>query len=253
MVTLLACATKKQKSFNTSSRSPKAHQLRDGQVYIPDNSICGQSGDNTSSDESFCLQMKLQANQADTNFPQPQHLFTNLEVKVNRHRNKTKFLHTRLDTCTDVNIMPCSVYQLFYKDLDCIMLAWNDLQLGTYTNNKVKHIGTCELYVAHPSNKSIEAVAFFVTHNEGSVLISCTTSFALGLIKHQASLDHLPLGSNIISSSADQPINDKSQLNVHMLLEKSKTSKLTTSTKKISTVCSNQEQLFTKCSRKEQS
>ena len=59
---------KKQESFkNASSRSPKVHQLRCGQVYMPDNSKCGQSGDNTSSsDESFCLQMKLQAKQSDT-------------------------------------------------------------------------------------------------------------------------------------------------------------------------------------------
>ena len=96
--------------------------------------------------------------------------------------------------------------------------------------------------MVHPSTKSIEAVTFFVACNERSVLISCTTSLALGLIKPHTSLDHLPPGSNIISSSADQPRNNKSQLNVHMLIEKSKTSKLTTSAKKISAVCSNQEQ-----------
>ena len=99
--------------------------------------------------------------------------------------------------------------------------------------------------MVHPSTKSIEAVTFFVAHNEGSVLISCTTSLALGLIKPHASLDHLPPGGNIMSSSADQPINDKSQLNFHMLSEKSNTSKLTTSAKKISAVCSNQEKSFT--------
>ena len=131
-------------------------------------------------------------------------------------------------------------------------LAPSDLQLGTYTNNKVKLIGVCELYVVHPSTKSIKAVTFFVAHNEESVLISCATSLALGLIKPHASLDHLPPGGNIISSSADQPINDKSQLNVHMLLEKLKTSKLTTSTKMISAVCSNQEQSSTICSSKDQ-
>ena len=129
--------------------------------------------------------------------------------------------------------MPCSVYQLLFKDQDCIKLAPSDLQLGTYTNNKVKLIGACELYVVHPSINSIETVTFFVAHNEGSVLISTTTSLALVLIKPHASLNYLPPGSNIISSSADQPINDKSQLNVHMLMEKSKTSKLTSSTKKI--------------------
>ena len=95
--------------------------------------------------------------------------------------------------------------------------------------------------MVHPSTKSIEAVTFFVAHNEGSVLISCT-GLDLGLIKPHASLDHLPPGSNFISSSADQPINDKSQLNVHMLLEKSKTFKLITSAEKISAMCSRKEQ-----------
>ena len=119
---------KKQESFkNTSSRSPKAHQLKVGQVYVPDSLICDQPDDNTSNDESFCLQMKLQAKQADTNVPAPQHLFTNLEVKVKLHKNKTKFLHATLDTCADFNIMPCSVYQLLFKDPDCIKLALSDL------------------------------------------------------------------------------------------------------------------------------
>ena len=104
--------------------------------------------------------MKLQAKQADTNLPAPQHLFTNLEVKLSLTTNKTKFLHARLDICADVNIMLCSAYQLLFKDPDCIKLALSDLQLGTYTNNRVKFIGACELCVVHPSIKSIEAVTF---------------------------------------------------------------------------------------------
>ena len=131
-------------------------------------SFCGQSDDGTSNDESFCLQMKLQAKQANTNVLALQHLLINLEVKVKPHKkNKTKFLHARLDTCADVNIMPCSIYQLLLKDPDCIKLSPSDLELGTYTNNKVKLIGACELYVIHPSTKSIDAVTFFVAHNEG--------------------------------------------------------------------------------------
>ena len=138
--------------------------------------------------------------------------------------------------------MPCSVYRLLLKDPDCTKLTPSDLQLGTYTNNKVKLIGAWELYVVHPAIKSIEPVTFFVTHNEGSVLISCTTNLALGLIEPHVSSDQLPSGSNIISSSADQPRNSKPQLNVYMLMEASITSKLTTNPKKISDVCSKKEQ-----------
>ena len=66
-----------------------------------------------------------------TNVSAPQHLFTNLEVKVKLHKNKTNFMCARLDTYADVNIMPCSVYQLLFKDPDCTKLALSDLQLGT--------------------------------------------------------------------------------------------------------------------------
>ena len=68
--------------------------------------------------------------------------------------------------------MPCSVCQQLFKDPDYTKLALSDLQLGTYTNNKVKLIQACELYVVHPSTNSIEPVTFFVSHNEGSVIIS---------------------------------------------------------------------------------
>ena len=97
--------------------------------------------------------------------------------------------------------------------------------------------------------------------NEVSILISCTTSLALGLIKPHVSLDNSPPGSNAISISPYQPRNDKTQFNIHLLWEKSKT-KLETSTKKISDVCSiqeqsstssNKEQFYDECSRKEHS
>ena len=48
---------KKQVSFK--SRNPKAHQLQVGGVYAQEDSICGQSSDLTSSNESFCLQVKI--------------------------------------------------------------------------------------------------------------------------------------------------------------------------------------------------
>ena len=93
--------------------------------------------------------------------------------------------------------------------------------------------------------------------NEGSILISCTTSLALGLIKPHVSLDNSSPRTNVISSSADQPRNDKSQFNVHMLWEKSKT-KLKTSAKTISEVCSsdgqsksNKEQFINICSNEQ--
>ena len=90
----------------------------------------------------------------------------------------------------------------------------------------------------------------FVARNEGSILMSCATSLALGLIQPNVSLDNSPPGSNVISSSADQPGNDKSQMNVHMLREKSN-NKLKTRAEKISDVCSGDEESVTS-SNKEQ-
>ena len=51
------CYQKKQASFK--SRKPKAHMLQVGAVYACDKSICSHSEDCSSSDESFCLQVKI--------------------------------------------------------------------------------------------------------------------------------------------------------------------------------------------------
>ena len=84
--------------------------------------------------------------------------------------------------------------------------------------------------------------------NEGSILISCTTSLALSLIKPHDRLDHLPPEDNVISSSADK-LKDESQLKVYMLVRKTK---LKASNEKVSIVCSIQEQSSIICSNKEQ-
>ena len=42
------------------SVAPKAHQLQAEEVYMQDDSICGQSEDFTSSDDFFCLQVRIQ-------------------------------------------------------------------------------------------------------------------------------------------------------------------------------------------------
>ena len=153
--------------------------------------------------------MKVQAVQANTNVPAPKHLFTNLEFKVKLHKNKTKFLQARIDTCADINIMPVSIYKYSFKDPDYAKIAPSDLQLGTYTNKKVRIIESCNLYIIHPDTRCITETAFFVASNEGSILISFATSLALGLIKPHDRLDHLPPEGNVISSSADK-IKDES-------------------------------------------
>ena len=140
----------------------------------------------------FHLQMKVQATQANDKYPTPNHLFTNLEFKIKPQKNKTKFLQARFDTCIDLNIMQVSIYRYLFKDLDCAKIAPSDLQLGTYTNKKVQILASCNLYLIHPDTRCISETTVFVASNEGSILISCTTSLALGMIKPHEKLDHPP-------------------------------------------------------------
>ena len=200
---------KKQESYKKRPRSPKAYQLTSGRLSTQNDSICSHSSDTSSSDESFCLKMKVQAIQVNTNVPTPKHLFTNLEFKVKLHKNKTKFLQARIDTCAVVNIMPVSIYKYLFKVPDCAKIAPSDLQLETYTKKKVRIWGSCNLYIIHPDTRCITETTFFEASNEGSILISCATSLALGLIKPHDRLGHLPPEGNVISSSADK-IKDES-------------------------------------------
>ena len=81
------CYKKKEvfdKKRSLESRSPKAHQLQIGSVCAHD-SICGQS-DESSSDDSFCLQVKLKSTQVETKMPAPQHLITNLAYKLKPYK-----------------------------------------------------------------------------------------------------------------------------------------------------------------------
>ena len=88
MVILQACATK---------------------VYMQEDYICSHSSDLTSSDESFCLQVKIQCTQAITKIPTAHHLITNLAYRLNPYYKRNLCLRARLDTYADVNIMAVSV------------------------------------------------------------------------------------------------------------------------------------------------
>ena len=139
---------RKQSSFK--SGNPKSHQLQVGSVYMQAVSICGQSSDLTSSDESFCLQVKIQCTQVNAKIPTPHHFIANLAYRLKPHHKRTQYLSARLDTCVDVNIMPVSVYKLVFQDPGCKMFAPNKLEIGTYTIDTVKLVGSCMFYLVHP-------------------------------------------------------------------------------------------------------
>ena len=118
------------------------NQLQVGVVYIQEDSIWSQSGDLTSSDELFCLKVKIQCTQANIKTPTPHHLITNLAYRLKPHHKRNQYLRARLDTCANVNIMPASVYKLVFKDPDCKKLASSKLENGTYTTGTVMLVGS---------------------------------------------------------------------------------------------------------------
>ena len=112
--------------------------------------------------------MKIQCTQAGSKSPTLQHLINNLAYRLKPHHKRNHYLRTRLDTCANVYIMPASVYRLVLKDSDCKKLAPNKLEIGTYTTNTVKWVGSCVFYLVHPDTKCLQEVTCYVASNNGS-------------------------------------------------------------------------------------
>ena len=161
-------------------RRPKAHQLMVGTAStISDQSDASYS----SSEDSFCLQMQVKSTKEKSKKNMPQHLVTNIEYKLKPHRRRTKFLRAKIDICSNVNLIPISVYKLIYKDPDCTKLEPNNkAAVKTYTTEKIKIVGSCKMFVVPPDTRLLQEVTFHVTSHEGSVIVSCATSIELGLI-----------------------------------------------------------------------
>ena len=79
------------------------------------------------------------------------------------------------------------------------------MKIGTYTEDEVKIVGSCRFYLVQLDTKKLQEVTFFIAKNGGSVLLSCTTTLALGLIQPRTGLDYLPLKEGLITSSVDHP------------------------------------------------
>ena len=202
------CYKKRDKfdGYKRSLGSPKTHQLKIGTIHTQI-SLSSQSEVCSSKENSFCLQLQVQSNQAETKFTAPKYLITNLECKLKPHKKSTKFLRARIDTCTNVNLLPISVYQLIYKDHDCVKLApCSKGGISTYTTEKINVLGSCDLFVVHPETKCLKEITFQVVNHEGNVIVSCGTSLNLGLIQPDSKLNaSIPDCGSLIFSSADHP------------------------------------------------
>ena len=207
---------KKQASFK--SRKPKVHQLQAGTIYAKDSAICSHSEDDSSSEDSCCLQVKMKHTTANhQRILRPTHLITNLAFRLKPHHSRNLYLTARLDTHADVNIMPTSVCRSVFEDPNMKKLALSSLEIGTYTTDIVKIVGSCMFYLVHPDAKELMDVTFFVAVNDACVLLSCKTTLMLGLMRPRTRLDYLPPRPSLITSSGDHPKKPKSTLCVQKL------------------------------------
>ena len=164
-------------------------------------------------EDSFCLQVKIKHKQdKEQKVPRPTHLITNLAYRLKPHHTRNFYLRARLDTCADVNLMPASMHQLVFNDAKMQKLAPSKLQVGTYTTDTDKIVGSCIFYLVHPDTKKLIEVTFYVAMNNGRVLLSCKTTLLLGLIQPRPRLDYLLSRASLITSSADHPKKTKAAL-----------------------------------------
>ena len=59
--------------------------------------------------------------------------------------------------------MQASVFKLLFNDPDLKMAC--SLEIGTYTTDTVKIVGSYLLYLAHPDPKKLQEVTFYVAQN----------------------------------------------------------------------------------------
>ena len=151
--------------------------------------------------------MQIKKPQADQESCKTQHLVTNLQYKVKPHGKRTKFLRARIDTCSNANVMPASIYKILYNDPDCTKLPPSKKNgIKTYTKQRIPVIGSCELFVLHQDDQCFHKVKFQVVSVEGSVIISCATSINLNHIEILNQLDtKMPGCTGMVYSSADTP------------------------------------------------
>ena len=165
--------------------------LQVGAVYASDKAVCSHLEDCSFSDESFCLKVKIQYSQAEgKKIPTPSHLITNLAYKLKSHQTRNQYLRARLDTCTDVNIMPVSVYKLVLNDPELKKLALSNLDIGTYTMNTVKILGSCLFYLVHMDTKKLQEVTFYVAKNDGMSCCPAPHHLHIGFIQPHTKLDY---------------------------------------------------------------
>ena len=94
---------------------------------------------------------------------------------------------------------------MVFNDPELKKLAPSTLEIDTYTTDTVKIVGSCLFYLVQLDTKKLQEMTFYVAQNDGSVLLSCTTTLGLGLIQPCTRLDYLSPTASLITSSVDHP------------------------------------------------
>ena len=206
------CFRKKQeRKYKKNPRNPKAYQLQGGRYSTEDFLYKQEDTDDSESEDSFCLQMQIMILQADQESCDTQHLATNLHFNVKPYGKKTKLLRAKIDTCSNINVVPANIYKILYNDPECIKIQPSKMKgIQTYTKQKIPVIGSCELLALYQDDQCFHKVKFQVVGVEGSVIISCATSINLNLIQIPNQLDtKIPDCAGLIYSSPDAPVKQK--------------------------------------------
>ena len=213
------CFQKKQYQHQ-KYRQPKAHQIQVDESYHYSHDY---SSDASSSEDSFCLQVKVQKqNKKTQKLPNTTHLLNNIAYRLKPHHTSNKYLRAWIDTGAEVNLMLVSVYRLIYQDQDLKKLTPCNLKIGTYMADIIRILGTTIIYLIHPDSKQPTKTTFHIASSKGSVLLSCNASLHLGLIHHRSRLDYLPPQASLITSKEDHPRKTKLQVQVqkHQVISK---------------------------------
>ena len=97
-------------------RQPKAHQIQVDKSYHYSHDY---SSDVSSSEDSFCLQVKVnKQHKKAQKLPNMTHLLTNIVYRLKPHHTRNQYLRAWIDTGAEVILMPVSVYRLIYQDHD---------------------------------------------------------------------------------------------------------------------------------------
>ena len=183
------------------------------QIIVPEHSTKQyQNTCDCDNDNDFMIAFQLHAqpqksvhNQRVTTGYTQKCLYANILYRLQCYHKHNKYLCVQLDTCTDINVMPESLYKLVFNDSQTSKLAKNDIDITVYTRQSVDLIGKCTFYMLSKGMKQPVKIDFYIAKVEGSVLLSWETVFQLQLLDVKPRLEYLPPRATLISSAVDYP------------------------------------------------